>query len=42
MSALSVGPGDRRKWREFFALIGEVAAGPPVAELGQQLGWVQG
>ena len=30
------------EWREFIALIGEVAAGSPVAELAQQSGWVQG
>ena len=29
------------KWREFIALIGEVAAGSPVAELAQQAGWIQ-
>jgi hypothetical protein len=30
------------KRREFIALIGEVAAGSPVAELAQQVGRVQG
>jgi hypothetical protein len=28
--------------RKFIALIGEVAARSPVAELAQQVGWVQG
>jgi hypothetical protein len=29
------------KWREFIALIGEVAAGSPVAELARQSGWIE-
>jgi hypothetical protein len=29
------------KWREFIALIGEVAAGSPVAELARQSGRIQ-
>jgi len=41
MSASSVERGNRMKWREFIALIGEATAGPPVVELPQHAGWIQ-